>query len=41
MLYPEDVLSVEFRHRSWYQAEAYGLLRERLRQVRIGLTVVD
>jgi len=40
-LYPEDALSVEFRHRSWYQAEAYGRLRERLQQGRIGLTVVD
>lgn len=40
-LYPQDLLSVEFRHRSWYQPEEHEATVAALRQAAIGLTVVD
>ena len=39
--YPEDGLAIEFRNRSWYEAAGYERLTSALREVRIGLTVVD
>ena len=41
-LYPDDALSIEFRHRSWYDdPDAYSELVSALREASIGLTVVD
>ncbi len=40
-VYPEDLLSVEFRHRSWYEPESYAGVTAALRESGIGLTVVD
>ncbi|NLT73979.1 MAG: DUF72 domain-containing protein [Chloroflexi bacterium] len=40
-IYPQDLISVEFRHRSWYEPEAYARVREALRASGIALTVVD
>ncbi len=40
-LYPDDLLSVEFRHRSWYDSDAYSEMVQALREASIGLTVVD
>lgn len=40
-VYPEDRLSVEFRHRSWLTGEATAEVVEALRQAGISLTVVD
>jgi len=39
--YPDDLLSVEFRHRSWYEPESYAQVTAALRDAGIGLTVVD
>lgn len=39
--YPEDRLSVEFRHRSWLTGETTASVVETLRQASISLTVVD
>ncbi|MGI6368393.1 MAG: DUF72 domain-containing protein [Anaerolineae bacterium] len=40
-LYPDDLLSVEFRHSSWYGPQAFPEVGETLRGLRMGLTVVD
>lgn len=40
-LYADDLLSVEFRHRSWYEPESYAEVTAALRDAGIGLTVVD
>ncbi len=40
-LYPDDLLSVEFRHRSWYAPESYAEVTGALRDAAMGLTVVD
>lgn len=40
-LYPDDPLSVEFRHQSWYAETSYPGTVEALRGASIGLTVVD
>lgn len=39
--YPGDEISVEMRHRSWYEQEAYKQLTTTLRETSVGLTVVD
>ncbi|MHB1357505.1 MAG: DUF72 domain-containing protein [Anaerolineae bacterium] len=36
-----DGISVEMRHRSWYETEAYQKLTAALRETSVGLTVVD
>lgn len=40
-LYPGDLLSVEFRHQSWYAEGSYEKALEALREASVGLTVVD
>ncbi len=40
-LYPDDLLSVEFRHRSWYEQDSLDATVAALRDAAIGLTVVD
>jgi uncharacterized protein YecE (DUF72 family) len=40
-LFPDDVLSVEFRHRSWLEGDDVPAMLEVLRNERISLTVVD
>jgi len=39
--FPDDRLSVEFRHRSWLEGEHLPALLEMLREQHVGLTVVD
>jgi uncharacterized protein YecE (DUF72 family) len=39
--YPQDQLSVELRHRSWYGEGEYPRLTAALRSTNVGLTVVD
>jgi uncharacterized protein YecE (DUF72 family) len=40
-LYSDDPLSVEFRHRSWYDSDYHPVTVQALREASIGLTVVD
>lgn len=39
--FPEDRLSVEFRHRSWLEEDRVASLVDTLRDLKVGLTVVD